>query len=242
MNQLRGLWAVVPVQWLNRTKRRLIPLLSNRERVALARAMLQDVLSALTRTSALAGVMVITSDAEATAMAHAAGALVVADTANAGTTAAVTLAARHLDGMGREGMLVIPADVPLITPADIEMILAAHRIAPSVTLVPASVDGGTNALACSPPRVVPFCFGRDSFRRHRKAARAHGIEPAVSRLARVGHDIDRPGDLAAFLQRPSATHAYAYLAASGIRERLLHLHPGRHSSDRVATTGDVVNS
>lgn len=241
MSTPRGLWAVVPVKWLSRTKRRLIPLLSSHERVALARAMLQDVLSALTRTSALAGVMVITGDAGATAMAHAAGALVIADTESAGTTAAVTVAAQHLDGMGREGMLVIPADVPLITPADIEVILAAHRIAPSVTLVPASVDGGTNALACSPPGVVPFCFGRDSFRRHREAARARGIEPAVSRLARVGHDIDRPGDLAAFLLRPSATHAYAYLTANGIRARLLHVHPGRRR-DMVAMTGDAVSS
>lgn len=229
----RGLWAVVPVKWLGRTKRRLMPLLSSRERAALARAMLQDVLSALTRTPALAGVMVITGDAGATAMAHAAGALVIADTENAGTTAAVAVAARHLDGMGCEGMLVIPADVPLITPADIEVILAAHRIAPSVTLVPASADGGTNALACSPPGVVPFCFGRDSFRRHREAARTRGIEPAVSRLARVGLDIDRPGDLAAFLLRPSVTHAYAYLTANGIPERLLHVHPDRCNGPRA---------
>lgn len=233
MSKPRGLWAVVPVKWLSRTKRRLIPLLSSHERVALARAMLQDVLSALTRTSALAGVMVITGDVGATAMAHAAGAAVIADTENAGTTAAVTVAAQHLDGMGREGMLVIPADVPLITPADIEMILAAHRIAPSVTLVPASVDGGTNALACSPPSVVPFCFGRDSFRRHREAARARGIEPETLRLERVGHDIDRPDDLATFLLRPSLTKTYAYLTTNGISGRLRHVHPDRCSGPRA---------
>jgi 2-phospho-L-lactate/phosphoenolpyruvate guanylyltransferase len=216
----RGLWAVVPVKLFGRTKRRLIPLLSSQERQALARAMLEDVLSALARAPSLAGVAVITGDAEATAMAHGAGALVIADTDNAGTTAAVTIAAQHLEGMDHEGMLVIPADVPLITPADVETLVAAHRIAPSITLVPASADGGTNALACSPLRAVPFAFGEDSFRRHREAARARGIEPVIVSLERIGHDIDRPDDVTLFLLHPSPTHTYRYLMGIKVSERL----------------------
>ncbi len=172
MSASHGLWAVVPVKLFARTKRRLMPLLAHHERGALARAMLTDVLSALVRAHSLAGIMVITGDADAATMARAAGAVVVADAENAGTTAAVTLAAAHLAGAGRDGMLVIPADVPLITPADVEMIVATHRAAPSVTLVPASIDGGTNALACSPPGAVPVCFGDNSFRQHREAAQA----------------------------------------------------------------------
>ena len=117
---------------------------------------------------------------------------------------------------------MIPADVPLITPADIELIVAAHRAAPSVTLVPASVDGGTNALACSPPGAVPICFGDDSLRRHREAARACGIEPQILTLEHLAHDIDRPDDLATFLLRPSPTQSYAFLTTSGIAERLRH--------------------
>jgi 2-phospho-L-lactate guanylyltransferase len=216
----RGLWAVVPVKLFGRTKRRLIPLLSSQERQALARAMLEDVLSALARAPSLAGVAVITGDADAAAMAHAAGALVIADTDNAGTTAAVTIAAQHLEGMGHEGMLVVPADVPLMTPADVETLVAAHRVAPSITLVPASVDGGTNALACSPLRAVPFAFGEDSFCRHRDAARARDIEPVIVNLERMGHDIDRPDDVTSFLLHPSPTHTYRYLMEINVSERL----------------------
>ena len=224
MSESLGLWAVVPVKRFAQTKRRLMPLLAHNERGALARAMLADVLSALTRTHALAGIMVITDDADAAAMAHAAGALVVPDVENTGTTAAVTQAARHLAGCGRDGMLMVPADVPLITPADIEQIVAAHHAAPSVTLVPASADGGTNAFACSPPAAVACCFGDNSFRRHREAARAGGIEPQILQLEHVGHDIDRPDDLAAFLLRPSRTQSYAYLTAIGTAVRLRRTH------------------
>ena len=220
MSKSHGLWAVVPVKLFAHTKGRLLPLLSEHERGALARAMLGDVLAALMRAPALAGVVVVTGDSDAAGLAHAAGAFVLADNENAGITAAVEKSARHLAGEGRHGMLVIPADVPLITPADVEMIVRAHRAAPSITLVPASVDGGTNALACSPPGAMAFGFGGDSFRRHREAAWACGIEPQILALPRVGHDIDRPDDVATFLMRPSATRSYAYLTTLGIADKL----------------------
>ena len=135
MSASGNLWAVVPVKLFADTKRRLMPVLAYDERAALARAMLEDVLSVLMRTSSLAGIMVITRDAAAAAIAHAAGALVVDDLENTGTSAAVAQASRHLAAARRGGMLMVAADVPSITPADIETVVAAHRAAPSVTLV-----------------------------------------------------------------------------------------------------------
>ena len=217
---MRKLYAVVPVKLFAHTKRRLMRLLSGSEREALACAMLEDVLSALTHAAAIEGILVVTDDTKAAAVAHCLGATVLADTENTGTTAAVTKAARHLACMGRGGMLVIPADVPAITPADIDAIVAAHCAAPAVTLVRAGSDGGTNALACSPPDAIPFCFGDDSFRRHLAASKACGIEPQVIELERVARDIDRPDDVTVFLEHPSTTRSYTCLTASGIRGRL----------------------
>ncbi|MFH1605609.1 MAG: 2-phospho-L-lactate guanylyltransferase [Pseudomonadota bacterium] len=220
MNDKCGLWAVVPVKRLADTKRRLMPLLNSQERAAFAHAMLEDVLSALTLSRSLAGIIVITSDQSAVALAQAASVRIMDDSENAGLIAALTKAARQLAEEGRDGMLVIPADVPLITAADIETLALTHRGAPSVTLVPACNDGGTNALCCSPPGVMRFCFGEDSFRQHRDEAQARGIDPQVLRLERIGQDIDRPADVAAFLRRPSATRSYAYLTDIGIAQRL----------------------
>lgn len=216
----RDIWAVVPVKRFADAKRRLMPLLSLQERSTLTGAMLRDVLFALVRAPCLAGVIVVTGERIAGIMAQAAGAIVMNDGENAGMNAAVAQAARRLADRGVSGMLVIPADVPMITVADVETIVLAHRAAPSVTLVPAGNDGGTNALACSPPLAVSCRFGEDSLREHREAARAGGIAAGVVLLERVGHDIDRPDDLASFLLRPSPTQSYAYLISSGIAERL----------------------
>jgi 2-phospho-L-lactate guanylyltransferase len=220
MDATGGFWAVVPVKLFAHTKRRLMPLLSSDERRTLAGAMLADVLSALMHAPCLAGVIVVTGERKAAAMAHAAGAVAMSDDADTGMNAAVAKGARRLAKMRRSGMLVIPADVPLITVADVDAIVLAHRAAPSVTLVPASEDGGTNALACSPPLVVACRFGDDSLRAHEEAARAAGITAGLVRLERVGLDIDRPDDLAEFLLRPSPTRTYAYLISSGIAQRL----------------------
>jgi 2-phospho-L-lactate/phosphoenolpyruvate guanylyltransferase len=220
MDGIGGLWAVVPVKLFANTKRRLMPVLSCDERRTLTGAMLEDVLSALMRAPCLAGVVVVTSERSAGAIAQAAGALVMNDGGNTGMNAAVAKGALHLAERGRSGMLAIPADVPWITVADIEAIALAHRAAPSVTLVPASKDGGTNALACSPPLAIPCHFGEHSLRKHREAARARGITAGLVRLERVGQDIDRPDDLAEFLLRPSPTQSYAYLISSGIAQRL----------------------
>jgi len=219
-SRMRGLWAVVPVKLLARSKRRLIPLLSRDEREALACAMLHDVLAALTQAPSLAGVVVITGDPRAAEIAREARAFVLPDTENTGTAAAVATAARHLAQRECTGILVVPADVPLITAEDIEAIVEAHRAGPSITLVPAAADGGTNALACSPPEVIPFCFGDDSFRLHREAAQACGIESQTIERARVAQDLDRPDDIAVFLEQPSATRSYACLTAFGIAQRL----------------------
>ncbi|WP_119459982.1 2-phospho-L-lactate guanylyltransferase [Rhodospirillaceae bacterium SYSU D60014] len=215
-----GFWAVVPSKDLRRAKQRLAPVLAPAERSGLARAMLEDVLSALASVHGLAGLLLVTTDGELARLARTFGARLVLETDGRGVTAAVTAGMQTLATEQATGMLIVPADVPLITAAEIDSILAAHGPAPAVTLAPAVVDGGSNALACSPVDAIPFRFGPESFRRHREAARQHGIEPGVVRLPGLARDIDRPEDLGRFVARPSPTRAYAYLEERGIVARL----------------------
>jgi 2-phospho-L-lactate/phosphoenolpyruvate guanylyltransferase len=216
-----GLWAVVPVKNMADAKQRLGGVLGARERQALFGAMLEDVLGALAASDGLAGILIVTRDPEAQRLAARYGARVLVEAENRGHTSAVSLGAHALTQEGALGMLQLPADIPLVRPEDIAALLQAHGPAPAVTLAPSRDRRGSNGVACSPPDLLPLRFGADSFLPHLQRARALGIEPQILARPGLALDIDTPDDLAAFLAVPSPTRAYAYLAESGIAERLI---------------------
>ena len=216
-----GIWAVVPAKDLAQAKQRLASVLTSEERQGLARVMLEDVLTALADVPALAGTIVVTREAALAATARSFGARVVADLRHNGPNAAIMLAASLLFAEGAEGMLAIPADVPLATAAEIgDIVVAEHRGTTAVSLVPALADMGTNAVALVPIDAIPVRFGKQSFFHHLEAALQRGISPRILRLPGIGLDIDRPADLAAFLESGSATRSYAFLDRRDVRARL----------------------
>ena len=203
--------AVVPVKNLGDVKQRLAGILGQPERTALFRAMLEDVLEALSGASSLAGIALVTRDEEAIALAERYGAECLIEPENRGHTAAVELAARALADRGAGALLQVPGDIPRVTSEEIESVIAAHAPAPAVTIAPSRDFRGSNAVLCSPPDGFPFRFGDDSFYPHLAAARAIAIEPTVVELPGIGLDIDTPDDLEAFLASPSGTRAYRLL-------------------------------
>lgn len=214
------IWAVVPAKDLADAKSRLAGVLNADERRGLAIAMLEDVLAALSAVPALSGIAVVTRDPELAQCARTLGARVIADLRHAGPNAAIALGIAGLAAEGVTGVIAIPADVPLLTPAAIGAIIRAITPTPSVTLVPALADMGTNALALAPVDAIPPCFGPQSFFRHQEAALARGLAPRILRLPEIGFDLDRSEDLAAFLTQPSETRSYAFLRECGIDARL----------------------
>ena len=205
--------AVVPVKDLGNAKQRLAAVLDRPARTALFRAMLEDVLEALSGVAALARIMLVTRDPAAIALAEHYGAECLVEPENRGHTAAVELAAKALAERGAGALLQVPGDIPCVTAAEIEAVIAAHAPPPAVTIAPSRDHHGSNAVLCSPPDVFPFRFGDDSFRPHLAAARAIGIEPAVVERTGLGLDIDTPDDLEAFLTSPSDTRTYRLLTS-----------------------------
>ena len=214
------MWAVLPVKDLEGAKQRLAAVLTAEERRELFAAMLEDVLSALAACAGVTGILAVTRDPLAQFLAVRYGARVLIEDANRGHTAASTLGARTLAKEGIAGMVQVPADLPLLTPDDVAALLRAHGEAPAITLNPSRDERGTNALVCSPPDLLPLRFGHDSFLAHLERARGLGIEPQIVRRPGLSLDVDTPDDLAAFLAAPSGTRAWAYLAESGLAERL----------------------
>jgi 2-phospho-L-lactate guanylyltransferase len=211
----RIIYAVVPVKDTRHAKQRLAAVLSRAQRRELVLAMLEDVLAALAAVGELAGIVVVTADPAAAAVGARYRARIQRAGARDGHTGAVAAAAHELAG---DGMLALPADIPLVDPDDIRRLILAdrndgHR---AFSITPARDERGSNAVLCCPAGAVPLRFGEDSFFPHLAAARSCGIEPAVVRLPRIALDIDTPEDLALFLRAPSPTRAYALARRWGI--------------------------
>src|SRR5215831_4424394 len=197
----RDIWAVVPVKEFARAKQRLAAVLSPRMRQELAIAMFEDVIQSLSASRALAGIVVVTVDPTATAIALRYGAKVWTDVARDGHTGAVTAAAHRL-AASRSAMLTMPGDIPRVTAADVAHVLAAHPDGAAFTIVPAWDERGSNAILCSPADLVPLRFGSDSFFPHLAAARILGLEPTVVRNDSIALDLDEPTELARFMKKP----------------------------------------
>jgi len=211
--------AVVPIKETSDAKRRLADVLCAARRQQLALAMFEDVLATLTGVRELAGIIVVTVDPAAAAIAARYGARVSDAGAREGHTGAVAAAAREL---AAQTMLTLPGDIPLVESDDIRHLIDVHRNATgrgahSFTIVPARDERGSNAILCSPAAAVPLRFGADSFLPHLAAAKRCAIEPTVVRLPRIALDIDTPDDLALFLATPSPTRTRALLEQWRVR-------------------------
>jgi len=212
-------WAVVLVKPFHLAKQRLAGVLDAGERSELARVMLEDVLTAIDACDRLAGVIVVTADRAAAAVARRHDAIVLMETAAIGMNAAVARVVKYLTGSLDAGIVVVPADLPHVSPEDIEEMIDLIDHAPAIALV-RSTDGGTNLLAFRPSGVIAASFGPDSFNSHCDAAVRKGITPTVYLAPHLSLDIDRRDDLAAFVSRQSPTRTHAYLSRLNIQARL----------------------
>ena len=212
--------ALTPVKALARGKQRLQSLLSAEERHLLSKTMLEDVLSVLTTFPLFDRTLVITSDSEAAALARQYGAGVIKEARQVRQSLSVEAAAAICRQMGAEAMLMLPLDVPQVTPGDLSRIVEKGTASPGIVLVPSRDQLGTNALLARPPDAIPFRFGYDSFRAHQREAEARNLPCEVCELPNLALDIDEIEDLHAFLERPGGTRSHELLHRLGIERRL----------------------
>lgn len=210
---------LVPIKNLEGAKQRLSPVLATEERRALAAAMMEDVLQTLASWHARPPVTVVTSDAQATALAHRYGFEIIPEPENRSETDAIDQATRVVAERGWPATLVIPADIPLVEAAELQSIVDAAPETGSV-LVPSADGRGSNAVLRRPAALFPLRFGNDSFLPHRLAAEATGTPVVVLELPGIALDVDRPADLVELLARGGDRRSQRLLRAWNVAERM----------------------
>ena len=94
---------------------------------------------------------------------------------DSGVNEAVEGAMARLDGY--DGWLIMPADLPLISPNDIKTVFTLHRMGSSIIVSPSEDYSGTNLLLMTRRGRIELHYDDDSFNKHVRDATAAGTGP-----------------------------------------------------------------
>ena len=198
--------AVVPLRDGRTGKSRLTGSFSADERTAIVASLARHVVGTLLSAGPVSRVLVVTGDpqfARRTLPADPRLEITTQPPERRGLNAAVALGCTQAAAGGARRVLVIHADLPLLTSDDVAALLT-----PAAPLVLATdrAGVGTNALVLdAAERGFTFRFGAGSARAHLDQASALGFEAVVVRRPGTWTDLDTPED---WLALPASVRAH----------------------------------
>lgn len=190
-----GLWVIVPVKPLRRGKSRLASVLSEDERALLNFTMLSNTLRTLREVEEIEQVLVVSRDPAALSLAREFKARTVQEDGQPELNTALQRATVLAQMYAAQEILILPADLPLLSVSDIRRILQYAKNPPVVVISPDRRNDGTNALYMNPGGIIEYRYGPGSFHQHVEQARIKGVRVEICQLSTLSLDLDLPEDL-----------------------------------------------
>jgi len=197
------LWAIVPIKPLKSGKSRLSQVLSDDEREILNQTLLIHTLQCLSKVPEIDKNIMVSYDPAALSLAREYGFRTIQENKRTTINKALrkgTLAAKAYKA---SKVLIIPADLPLLSVKAIREMISLSKGAPEIIIAPDKKKDGTNALFINPIGVLDYDFGEWSFKKHIEQAERKKIRVEVFINDDISFDLDYPED-------------YEYLKQSGI--------------------------
>ncbi len=188
------LLAVIPMKAVVQAKTRLAPHLTETQRQAIVTRLLWTVLEAAPTSKQVTDTWVVGGDVPVQRIAGQAGAE-WHDDHGAGLNGTLNNTFQEWFHQNGDGALFLPADLPLITVADVDAIIATSGRLRSLVFSPAARDGGTNAILMPRKFAFPTLLGAESFQRHVNEAARLGHPVAYHFSQTMGFDLDTLEDL-----------------------------------------------
>lgn len=189
------IWAIVPVKPLRRGKSRLAGMLSEDQRTHLNRYLLEHTLTILNEIAEIEHTLVVSRDPAALALTREMGGRTVLEDGAPQFNTAIHRATIVAKAQGAHAVLILPADLPLVTSVEINSILKQGKKPPVIIIAPDRRQDGTNILYVNPAGMIEYGYGPGSFQRHSERAIQAGARLKVIRSEILGLDLDLPEDL-----------------------------------------------
>jgi 2-phospho-L-lactate/phosphoenolpyruvate guanylyltransferase len=192
------IYAILPVKPLRQAKSRLARTLKPPARVALVRAIFSRTLDVLAQVGPLAGTIVVSRDVTILELARQRQGVIGLAEADSGLNPAIAQGAQWAAAHGGESIVIVPVDLPLITPADLEALIDLAIEPRCLVIAPDRRGDGTNLMLVRPPEALRFAYGDASFNAHRAQAAECRLRTHIYRSPTSGLDLDVPDDLALY--------------------------------------------
>jgi 2-phospho-L-lactate guanylyltransferase len=184
-------WAIIPAKPFHSDKTRLASLLGVDARAALSRRLFGRVLDAALGTFPADRILVVTKDQLLLALMRGQGLHALED-ADGGVNPALALGCRHAAERGARSIVMLSADLPHVTTADVAALRSAMAETPGCVIAPDEQEQSTNALALAQPDPDFFQFGPGCFQAHITAAKARNLPVRILRRPGLAVDLDTP--------------------------------------------------
>lgn len=191
-------YAIIPVKPLRQAKSRLARTLIPPNRAALVRAIFSRTLDVIARVDRIAGTIVVSRDLTILELARQRSNVITLAEAESGLNPAITQGAAWAAAHTGESVIVVPVDLPLITPADLDSLIDLATDPRCLVIAPDRHNDGTNLMLVRPPDALQFAYGSASFTAHHAQAVERGLHVHIYRSATSGLDLDVPDDLALY--------------------------------------------
>lgn len=190
-----SLCAIIPIKPLRRGKSRLSGVLSEDKREGLNQYLLTSTLQCLKNINKINHILVISYDPSALTLARKFGAKTVLENRNTNINRALRKATLAAMAINSSKILIVPADLPLITKNDILAVIGKSGDPPEIVIVPDRKMSGTNVLLINPIGAIKYNFGEWSFRKHIEQAERKKINIKICERKNLSFDLDLPEDL-----------------------------------------------
>lgn len=190
-----SLWAIVPIKPLRRGKSRLASVLSDEDREQLNQTLLIRTIQCLKEIEKIDQILIVSYDPTALTLSRDYGVKTIQESRKTNINKALRKGTLAAQAFNVSSILILPADLPLISAEDIRTMLDKSKGQPEIVITPDRRMNGTNALYINPVGILDYDFGLWSFRKHIEQAERKNLRVEIYNNDRLSFDLDMPEDL-----------------------------------------------
>ena len=185
--------AVIPIKSFSKSKSRLNLAQSNIKH--LCEIMLKEILQVISETKSINDIILVTKDESALDIGKKFNCIELVDDKESGVNDAISLANEFLLEHDYSCSIVLPQDIPLIFPEDLDNIMKFYQNNQHTIIVPSRDFDGTNALVRTPMPNMKTRYDEGSYKFQFEPIKTAKMKYSLALIHRIMIDVDNLVDV-----------------------------------------------